>query len=189
VTLALIIAAIAAGGGIVQGSVQGLLTSRAATINARQEAAWAMIDLCDRVLKNLAEMAQAANEYGLNLADDSFLSNWEVRQPFIHRILTAHGTTKAAVGGLPLDSPARRPLEEAMRVCTALPSIGERRDILASWKAENHYIADAFDAVGRERAHQLALLQVAGRPWWVRWGVQRAGKPTLPPSGGPASSA
>jgi hypothetical protein len=55
-----------------------------------------------------------------------------------------------------------------MRACTQLRAQRERREVLRQWEADSPAIPEAFDAVGRERARQFALLQVASRPWWAR---------------------
>lgn len=168
--VALVVALVTGGAGVVQGVVQGTLTGRSASVGARQEAARAAIEMCDRLMLNLAAVGQAANEYGLRLADDSFLSesDWDRREPFIHKLLTAHGLTKGAVASLPPQSPARPPVEKAMDVCAGLPGIGSRQDVIRRWKEGSDAIPAAFEAVGRERARQYALLEVAARPWWAR---------------------
>jgi hypothetical protein len=166
--LALIVAAVTGGAGIVQGLVQGILTSRSASVGARQEAARAGIDLCDRLMSSLAAMGQAANEYSLRVDDAGFLDDWDAREGFVHKILTTHGQTLGAATSLPADSSARGPVDRAMKVCTQLPEAADPSEILRRWKADNKAIPAAFEAVGRERARQFAMLEAATQPWWVR---------------------
>lgn len=170
--LALIVAAITIGGGIVQAFVQGGLSRSGAAIAARQEGAREAIRLCDRLAEHLTEAAQAANVYGLEISRE-FMVDWAARRPLIEPILTAHGRAYAALAALPADSSARAPVERALKVITELPSIGKPSEIVAAWRANSNAIPQALEAIGRERSYQYRRLEVASRFWWMRLRARR----------------
>jgi hypothetical protein len=173
----LIVAAITGGAGIVQGLVQGALTSRSASVSARQEAARAAIELCDRLSEHVADAGQAANEYGLELTE-KFLKDWAAREPLVRRIHVADARVFAAVAALPADSAARVPVEAGMKVIMNLVSLGDASDLNAAWVRDRHLIARALEAIGRERAFQYRRLEAAARMPWARWAVGRT-KPAV----------
>jgi F0F1-type ATP synthase membrane subunit c/vacuolar-type H+-ATPase subunit K len=186
--VALIVAGITAGAGIVQGTVQGWIISRATRVAARQEAIKVDIALLERLGEQLAAMGQAANDYALAIADKGFYTDekWaELRQPLLRELTATNGAVYYSAYAIGDDSGARKASLEAASIVMDLGLLATREQpvgsIIQSWSNDSPKIKEAIEVVGRERRgkHQgLETVTRNGASRAIRWLLHRR---TIPP--------
>lgn len=151
------------------GVVQATIARFTGAIAARQEACRSDIEFCDRLIKQIAELGQAANGYGIHLGNrDETRSpdrRWEAMRP----LLEAHGVTFGTVQSLPLGSPARPAVERVLAIVEEMTE--DRRPAMTrreEWLERSDVVRVALQQLGRERAYRSAQLAAAGKLPWQR---------------------
>lgn len=171
-TIALIVAAIAAGSGLVQAAVQGTLAARNASVGARQEAARAAIAMYDRLTENVADVSCSVEMFILDSRPE-LIEDIASRDALRRAILVANRRAFGAAAAVSAASVCREPIRKALTLAEEIVAITDQHLIEVIWAQNSNVFSSALGAIGRARSHHYRRLETAASLWWVRNEVER----------------
>jgi uncharacterized protein YoaH (UPF0181 family) len=175
--IALVVAAIAGGAGVIQGLLQGLLQARASNVSVRSDHIRGQIVQLVDIRDALEGGGRAANAYALNLPELSMdSSGWEQRWTWVEPMLIAHGTIHARLYSLTFRHQTKRAIEKVAALLSELGREDKKSEISKQWNSEGKSIGVALECVAREIRQRQEELRRA--TWWgpVRWVVNHRQK-------------